>query len=1823
MKKTVLIPILLALSIVMLFSLDSQNLTTEDVFSYSATSSGNVEMQFSTPGMSLESFESELGTFSKVNIASRDIPFVTVKEGMPELPFFSTMIAIPNHGSVVLDQLTLSENRIPSNPVYPFQNTEEERSALMVNNTFYQSGSIYPAEAVQVGEPVIMRNLRMVPVNVYPYAYDPQTHELVVRDDISFQINTNNTPGVNEINTDRPLSRSFEPMYRSVILNYDDIRDENPVYQRPCILIVQCDNSAVDDQVAQLADWKRTKGFEVTVVSTSETGVTTNGIKSYIQTAYDTWENPPEYVILIGDAGGSYDIPTWNSTGDHPYTQLDGGDILPEVFIGRLSISSPTDMMTILQKINLYERDPYLDDLSMYHHSLLVGDTSPSGLSCVLTNKYNKERILTYDPTHTFTELYDSQPSPSLMDNAINAGSLFFSYRGYIGMSGWTTSNANNLSNVNMLTNAVIITCDTGTFASTYDIARTEAILRAGTPTAPKGACSAIGMSTSSTHTQFNNILMGGIFHGLYSNGMHNMGQAIMSGKLYLYLGYGNVSSSTVQNFTQWCNLMGDPSMDIWHGGPMEMTATYETSVGKGQGYIDVYVCDDNNEPLEGVWVTARKGEDELFGTGLTDDAGMVTVSFDPDQSGLANLTITKPDYIPILGSFTIETTGGIATTDFTVDDDDTGSSSGNNNGEPNSGETIELFLNLHNYDNSSASNVTAEISTDDVWVDVTQDTDSFGTISVNGNGEGQAGFVVEIAADAPDKHIVRFDLSITDDGGNSWDNSFWMEIKGNDADVEAIQYVDGNDGELEPGETSDLVITLRNNGETLLQGVYGALRTNSYYLRVDDSLAYFGPITQNGQASCTADPFTITGLGIALPGLTVKAQLRLFNDNGYEEFEDVIIHVGEAGAGDPIGPDEYGYVCYDSEDTDYTDAPVYDWIEIDPTHGGSGTNTGISDNYEEGDDLEYVDLPFTFKFYGESYNEIGICSNGWITFIETEQMTFRNWYIPGALGPAAMIAAFWDELRTGSGGIYTWYDSTNDYFVIEWSRVQNWVGSAEETFEIILYNPETYITQSFDGMIKIQYMTFNNTDANLDPYNEQGNYCTVGIEDHTELRGLQYTYNNEYGESAMPLGDETAILFTGLPMSSQDSYLILNSVFLHDADGSGMADAGESVDLSIKVDNVGMSPATGTTGTIVCDSPYIDITDGSSPYADIPSTYNGFNLDLFSFDVLPSCPNQYEAHFTLQLNNDDGYWEYPFTIIVYKPTVDILSAIVYDTTGNNDGVFDPGEEGYLIINLENNTNSLAREVSAELSVDSDLITIGESTMEFGDIGAGMNMQKAYPITVDASIPVESMVLFTVDVDLYGGTGQTFDFQAGIGIWGAQSDFEEDNWSFTPTGSWEWGTPSLGAHSGTKAWATRLYANYFNNADWKLDSTEFYIGPCTELHFWHKYQTQTGYDGGNVKISIDGGNTWNVVEPNGGYPTASISNGTAGIGGEPAYSGYQNEFTEAVFDLSAYSGNYGILRWHFGSNGSTIAYGWIIDDVLVTGSQEKGAGISGTVTLSENMADIEDVAVTTGLYTTHPDADGNYLLYVSENTYDLQANLEYFESGLIADFEAVPGTISTGNNMVLTYLQPVTNAEWSQLNGSVTLTWNYEAPIRHEARNQKGQRTTSREEFESFKVYRQEETGPMVLVGSDITDYQFVNQIDSLKTYTYQVVVEYDAGLSVPVEVEDVYWDGTFFGNEPNAPSYVNNLGSNYPNPFNPETRIDFSLKNASQTTLKIYNIKGQLVKTMVDAKLSEGEHQVIWRGIDNRNQPVSSGIYFYRLDTDGYSSTQKMLLLK
>ncbi len=95
------------------------------------------------------------------------------------------------------------------------------------------------------------------------------------------------------------------------------------------------------------------------------------------------------------------------------------------------------------------------------------------------------------------------------------------------------------------------------------------------------------------------------------------------------------------------------------------------------------------------------------------------------------------------------------------------------------------------------------------------------------------------------------------------------------------------------------------------------------------------------------------------------------------------------------------------------------------------------------------------------------------------------------------------------------------------------------------------------------------------------------------------------------------------------------------------------------------------------------------------------------------------------------------------------------------------------------------------------------------------------------------------------------------------------------------------------------------------------------------------------------------------------------------------------------------------------------------------------------------------------------------------------------------------------------------------------------------------------------------------------------------------------------------------TPAWQTSLEQNYPNPFNPATTIEFYLAEPRRTQLRVFDVKGRLVRTLVDEGLDYGRHKYQWDGTNNNGQQVSSGVYFYRFQAGNKVFTKKMMLLK
>jgi photosystem II stability/assembly factor-like uncharacterized protein len=234
--------------------------------------------------------------------------------------------------------------------------------------------------------------------------------------------------------------------------------------------------------------------------------------------------------------------------------------------------------------------------------------------------------------------------------------------------------------------------------------------------------------------------------------------------------------------------------------------------------------------------------------------------------------------------------------------------------------------------------------------------------------------------------------------------------------------------------------------------------------------------------------------------------------------------------------------------------------------------------------------------------------------------------------------------------------------------------------------------------------------------------------------------------------------------------------------------------------------------------------------------------------------------------------------------------------------------------------------------------------------------------------------------------------------------------------------------------------------------------------------------------------------------------------------------------------------------------------------------------------------------------DSELLLEILELT-----TLEYVDTGLdvgVYDY-SITAVYAVGEseqaefgNITIVFPVPDEVEAWSNW-PNIVVQWN--PPIRG---------------IESYNIYRDNE----FLINTNETFYLDVNV--PVGDYLYNVTCQFSGGFEGPLS-EDVYVNNHGTNLEQDLVNLETGLISNYPNPFNPETKIYFAIAREQQVSIEIFNLKGQKIKQLVSNILPAGQHSIIWNGKDKNNKSASSGIYYYKMKTVDKGFQRKMILLK
>jgi hypothetical protein len=263
----------------------------------------------------------------------------------------------------------------------------------------------------------------------------------------------------------------------------------------------------------------------------------------------------------------------------------------------------------------------------------------------------------------------------------------------------------------------------------------------------------------------------------------------------------------------------------------------------------------------------------------------------------------------------------------------------------------------------------------------------------------------------------------------------------------------------------------------SVVKGDYVVNITKEYYVPIIDTLTISG---QNNQLAFELYP----NIDLSKDSLLVIADIdtivmRSFNIHNYSN--------GVVDYSVTVNVEDTSQVRTDSlytwTDSDQPGGPAFIWYDIT----GIGTQTSLSGD----DNFIQVNLPFTFDFYGNLKTSVKISSNGYLTF-GSDGTDWTNDAIPNATDPNDFIAPFWDDLEDLGGHVYTYYDTLNARFIIQydnWGYVNN---SGFSDFQVQLFE---------NGQIDFYYLSMTGT----------LNSATVGIENADATDGLQIAYNEFY----------------------------------------------------------------------------------------------------------------------------------------------------------------------------------------------------------------------------------------------------------------------------------------------------------------------------------------------------------------------------------------------------------------------------------------------------------------------------------------------------------------------------------------------------------------------------------------------------------------------------------------------------------------------------------------------------------------------------------------
>ncbi len=859
--------------------------------------------------------ETETGSFTGLSFKGSKNTYDT---GKPQIPVFRELIAFPEGSEpevriisfkekeLFLSDLGIKNIIIPAQPSWSKSSKPEERK-FVINSESYKTDSYSKEEIASISRSGVMRGIGVGVLEIRPVTYNPVRNSVRVMTDIEAEVIFNGVKSDPSAARAEHFSPYFEGAF-SKLINKVSTEAKSDLIRYPVTYLIAA-NQILDGntKLQEFIDWKTEKGFKVITQFFPSTATVTD-VDTWIENKYQDLTPKPSFVLIIGDQSGTYVIPTeqnpaLGSAGSVTVSDLVYGVIgatgstnrIPSIHVGRFSVNNLSELDAQVDKTIWYEKNQFTSGADLSYLSNVMGvagvDASYATshgnpqISYGMSYYFNTNYRIPLDGTKaniTGIAYYYPESASSAVDPAViahvSSGVAFYNYtaHGYEGGFGdpsFTISNVDNLTNTGKYPLVVGNCCLTGSFRNTECFG--EAWLNAPN----KGGIGFIGASMS---TYWDEDLAMGVGlaasnqvpppldtnnPGMYDGNMRMNFPSQAGIKFIGLLAVENLGTNMTSSYWSSYHLFGDPSLMPYMGVPGDNTVSHSPVMVPGETFFTV-------QALKGSYVAITDDAGDLHGAAVADEFGYAAVPVEPFVTGNAHIVVTsqfkKPYFatVPVealTGPYLIVNNHNLSSTKF--------ASSGS------------IDMELKNIGVLTSQGISVTVSSMSEYINFTDYQELFSDIAAGDSLKKDLVFSYTIAPDVPDKEEIRIDITVNDTSKRTY---YSYIIFNSSAPV--LKFEDSHEGDIYPGDSKEITITVSNEGSSALSNVTAVLSETTG-----------GEVTISGPQSVDVIPgsgsvqliFNVDFSASIKNGTGLKFDLSLSNGSGYNESYLFNLNVG------------------------------------------------------------------------------------------------------------------------------------------------------------------------------------------------------------------------------------------------------------------------------------------------------------------------------------------------------------------------------------------------------------------------------------------------------------------------------------------------------------------------------------------------------------------------------------------------------------------------------------------------------------------------------------------------------------------------------------------------------------------------------------------------------------------------------------------------------------------------------------------------------------------------------------------------------------------